>query len=67
MSSHITIEMGFSPLIRQNALTVEQWHAVIAEFIVPKPAEAIIIDDHDYDTDSDAGWYPDERDIEQGL
>jgi len=67
MSSHITIEMGFSPLVRQNALTADQWHAVIAEIIVPKPAEAIIIDDHDYDTDSDAGWYPDERDIEQGL
>ena len=58
--------MGFSPLIRQNAFSVEQWREVIVQIIVPTPANAILIDDHDYDTDSDAGWYPDERDIEQG-
>lgn len=67
MSGHITIEMGFTPLLRQNALTVIQWDAIITQIIKPMPADAVIIDDTDYDTDSDAGWYPDERDIEQGL
>ena len=59
--------MGFTPLVRQHALTIKQWSVVIADFIVPKPAEAIIINDQEYDTESDAGWYPYERDIEHGL
>ena len=63
MSGHIIIEMGFAPLVRQNALSVGEWMKLFA----PAPALAIIIDDSDYDTESDAGWYPDERDIEQGL
>ena len=59
--------MGFSPLVRQNALTVHQWSRLIAQVIAPKPANAVLIDDQDYDTDSDAGWYTEERDIEQGI
>ena len=58
--------MGFSPLVRQNALTVQQWSRLIAQVIAPKPANAVLIDDQDYDTDSDAGWYPEEWDIEHG-
>ena len=67
MSDHFIIDMGFVPLIRQNALTVQQWSRLIAQIIVPRPANAVLIEDHDYDTDSDAGWYPDERDVEQGY
>ena len=54
MSGHIIIEMGFAPLVRQNALSVGEWMKLFA----PAPALAIIIDDSDYDTESDAGWYP---------
>lgn len=50
--------MGFSPLIRQNALSITQWSKLIYEIVAPMPADAMITGDHDYDTDSDAGWYP---------
>ena len=67
MSGHLIIEMGFIPLVRQNALTVQQWSRLIAHVIAPRPANAVLIDDQNYETDSDAGWYPEERDVEQGL
>ena len=63
MLGHVIIEMGFAPLLRQNALSVGDWVKLFA----PLPAMAIIIDDSGYDTESDAGWYPEERDIEQGI
>ena len=67
MYSHLIIEMGFSPLVRQNALSVKHWSKLVAQIIAPQPSHAVLIDDQDYDTDSDAGWYPEERDVEQGL
>ncbi len=59
--------MGFSPLVRQNALTVQQWSRLIAQVIAPRPANAVLIDEQNYDTDSDAGWYPEECDVEQRI
>ena len=59
--------MGFSPLVRQNALTVQQWSRLIAQVIAPRPANAVLIDEQNYDTDSDAGWYPEERNVEQRI
>ena len=61
--------MGFIPLVRQNALTVQQWSRLISQVILPRPTNATLADGwyDDYDTDSDAGWYPQELDIEQGI
>ena len=68
MFGHIIVEMGFTPLVRQKALSQKQWlNLILSTFITPqKTSEAIIYED-DSDLESDAGWYPEERDIEQGL
>lgn len=64
MLGHITIEMGFIPsLFRQGALSRIEWIDLLHAIIIPRPAEAEIIDDYS-DTESDAGWYPD---IETGI
>ena len=66
MYGHIIVEMGFIPLVRQNALSQSQWLKFLLQTIAPQPSEAIIHED-DSDLESDAGWYPEERDVEQGL
>lgn len=66
MSGHITIDMGFIPsLVRQRALSQNEWIALLCSIVAPQPAEAEITYDCS-DTESDAGWYP-EVDIETGV
>lgn len=52
-------------ITRQNALSNVQWIEVLMKVIapVPEPSEAVIWEDSD--TESDAGWYP--EDIETGV
>lgn len=59
--------MGFAPLVRQRAYSQSEFLSILASVICPAPSEATIHGDSDSDTESDAGWYPDERDVEQGL
>ena len=66
MTFHTIVEMGFVPLVRQRAFSQRQWVEMLNRIFVPKPAVAVIYED-DSDLESDAGWYPDERDVEQGL
>ena len=57
--------MGFVPIVRQRALSRVQWVSLLYSVIAPQPAEAEIIYDTS-DTDSEAEWYPEEKDIEEG-
>lgn len=66
MNAHCIVEMGFLPLVRQRAYSQSQWRMILHDIFRPRPANATIEYDNS-DTDSDAGWYPNERDIEQGL
>ena len=52
-------------ITRQNALSNVQWIEVLMKVIapMPEPSEAVIWEDSD--TESDAGWYP--EDIETGV
>ena len=59
--------MGFAPLIRQRAFSQIELLQIIKTIIYPYPSEATLHGDSDSDTESDAGWYPDECDVEQGL
>ena len=67
MSAHFTMDMGFAPLIRQRAYSQSELLNLIKHIIFPTPSEATLHGDSDSDTESDAGWYPDERDVEKGL
>jgi hypothetical protein len=50
-------------IYRQNALSNVQWIEILMKVIAPEPSEAVIWEDSD--TESDAGWYP--EDIETGV
>ena len=59
--------MGFASLIRQRAYSQSELLNLIKHIVYPAPSEATLHGDSDSDTESDAGWYPDERDVEKGL
>lgn len=58
--------MGFAPLIRQCAYSQFELLDLIKHIVCPTPSEATLCGDSDSDTESDAGWYPCERDVELG-
>lgn len=58
--------MGFAPLVRQKAYSHTEFVGLLSSFHLPCPSKATIHGDSDSDTESDAGWYPDEYDIEKG-
>ena len=59
--------MGFTPLVRQRAYSQSELLSILRYIIYPEPSEATLHGDSDSDTESDAGWYPTDHDIEKGL